>query len=603
MKFCLKKVVAAIICLAMLLGSFSSVSAFSQAEGLGVSNYYLLQDIIDLYIETSLYETDRETLIDSMLYNYLVNNPLMLAALANALLSTNDPYSAYYTAQNPFSRATSTSYGFTLADSSSFEDGDERKERAGIYVTEIIEGSNAQFAGLMAGDRFVSIDGVNVEGLTTAGIKYILNNMPYTRKNETESPVYQEFAAPDYNAERFMDFMRLSWDFTKEVKMTVERIDENGNNELVDIFVCKGIATTKDVFHSIDKQTSTALIEISAFNSDATFDQFKNAVDEVYVSGCKNIILDLRDNPGGEETSMLRMVSLFLEEGTPLYYTRSRVPDETVAKLAEGGEKYDPSQFEKILILVNENTASAAELLAYICKTQLGAVLIGKTTYGKAVGQRLYNVSTGDSFTITSLEILTLEKESYNGIGIVPDLYVPDATEKYEFPTGLSHFNHENYVTILPGAQNDAVLALEQRFGILGIMRPEKIDGIYDEATSACTMIYRNVTMGEKIPSSEVTFDMVTKMTSSINMYKNLNVHIDSQMDVAQLYIKNKSQGKRLASEYAKAEERRQKELEAERKAAQKEYEEEMRKEREALKNEQEDESEQTQESQTPQND
>lgn len=581
MKYFLKKASVILICLSVLISGGITATAISPAESLGYSNYFLLQDIIDLYLETSLYETDRETLIDTMLLNYLSSNPLMLGALANALLSANDPYSAYYSAQDPLLKATSNSYGIIVSDSDSFDDDDLRKKRPGVYITEVFEDSNAYFAGLRSGDRFVALDGVNVEGLTVSGIKYLLNNMPYVRKDASESPLYKEFSAPDYNAERFMDFSLLTWDFTREVKMTVERIDENGTPMFIDIFVCKGNSVTKDVYFSIDKETSTATVEILAFNSMATFDQFKAAIDEIYAADCKNIILDLRSNPGGYADAALGIASMFVKEGTTLYYTRTRVPDATTPTTAVSGDKYDPEQFEKFLILVDENTASASELLAYILREQIGAVLIGKNTFGKAVGQTSYQITTGDSFTITSLEILKTDHTSYNNVGLAPDLYVPDATEKYNFPTGLSHFNHENYVTIVPGAQNDAVLALEQRFGILGIIRPEKIDGVYDDATAACAIIYKNITMGEKIPSSEVTFDMVTRMTATINMYKDLNVDVNSQYDVATLYIENTSRGKRLASEYAKAEERRLKELEEERKAAQKEYEEEMAKEKE----------------------
>jgi len=585
MKIFLKKAVAALICICMLASSAVTASAMSQAEAMAYSNYYLLQDIIDIYLETSLYETDRETLINTMLFNYLSKNPLMIGALANALLSANDPYSAYYTAQDPLLRATSSSYGIIIADSESFEEGDARKSRPGIYISEVIEGSNADFADIRPGDRFVALDGINVEGLTLSGIKYLLNNLPYQKKDETASALYKEFSAPDYDAERFMQFTLLSWDFKKEVIMTVERTSDDGTTQTLDIGVSKGVSATKDVSLTIDKESSTANIQIAAFNSMSTFDQYKAALDEIYAAGCKNLIIDMRDNPGGQADAALLMASLFIDEGKELYYTRTRADNEPVPTLSSAGDKYDPAVFEKFLILVNENTASAAELLAYIYRSQLGAKLIGKPTFGKALGQTAYQISGGDSFTVTTLEILTLDKTSYNEIGLEPDIYVPDVSEKYEFPTGLSHFNHVNYVDIVPGAQNDAVLALEQRFGILGIIRPERIDGIFDEATATCTRIYKNVTMNDKNPTGDVTYDMVTRMTATINMYKDLNVAVDTEMNVATLYITNSSRGKRLAAEYVKAYEKHREKLEAEREAAQKEYEEEMRREMEELEN------------------
>ena len=586
MKTLFKKAVAALIALTLLLGTGFTASAVSQSEALGYSNYFVLRQIIELYLETSLYETDRDTLIDNMLYNYLLSNPLAIGALANALLSSNDPYSAYYSAQDPLLQTTSNSYGIIVADSDGFEEGDARKERPGVYITEVLEGSNAEFAGLLEGDRFISLDGINVEGMTVSGVKYLLNGMPYTKKNKEDSPLFRELSSPDYDAERFMDFSLLSWDFEKEVKMEVERIGEDGVPFTVEIFAAKGNTVTKDVTLYTDKETSTATISVTGFNTLAAVDQFTGALDEVYANGLKNIIIDLRDNPGGHADAAVRMASVFINEGTPLYYTRTRTEEEPLLTSAPGGQKYDPAVFDEFLILVNENTASAAELLAYILRSQVGAKLIGTSTFGKALGQTAYQTVTGDSFTITSLEILTLDKTSYNGIGLEPDIYVPDVTEKYIFPTGLSHFNHENYVTIVPGATNDAVLALEQRFGILGIIRPEKIDGIFDDATAACTMIYKNVTMRDKAPTGEVTFDMVTKMTATINGYKNMNVLVNTQMNVANLYIKNNSQGKRLAKEYVTALEKQMKALEEERAAAQKEYEEELKKQQEEAEKE-----------------
>ena len=99
-------------------------------------------------------------------------------------------------------------------------------------------------------------------------------------------------------------------------------------------------------------------------------------------------------------------------------------------------------------------------------------------------------------------------------------------------------------------------------------------------------MIYKNVTMRDKSPTGEVTFDMVTKMTATINGYKDMNVLVNTQMNVANLYIKNNSQGKRLAKEYVNAFEKELKALEEERAAAQKEYEEEMKNLREEAEKE-----------------
>ncbi len=573
MKTILKKAVAALISITLIFGAAPCASAISQSEAQGYSNYFLLQEIIDLYLETSLYETDRETLINSMLYNYLLQNPYMIGALANALLETNDPYSAYYLASDPLLRATSSSFGIIVADSSSFEENDPRKASSGVYITDVIPGSNAAFAGLLPGDKIIKLDGISVDGSTLTAVRYLLNKLPFKSKDTKSSAIHQEVTSENCSTERYMEFSKLVWDFSKEVDFVVERPLSDGTSGVFEIGVSKGVSDTKDVYLTIDKETSTAYIELIGFNTSLTAEQFKEAMTQAEDAQVKNLVIDIRSNPGGYADAAVEIASLFTEEGDLLFYTRRRNAEEEPT-YSKGGI-YDPEKYENILILTDSNTASAAELLAYILRTHAGATLIGDTTFGKALGQSAYTTTSGDTFTITDMEILTVDKTSYNNIGLEPDIYVPTVVEKYEFPTGLSHFNHENYVTIVPGAQNDAVLALEQRFAMLGLMRGDLVDGVYDDSTAAGIIVYRLIVAGDKNPDHLVTYEMVTKMTATINGYKNKYVEIDAAMNVANLYIKNHSQGKRLAKEYVNQMDKFEKQLKEEQSAAAKENEEE----------------------------
>ena len=99
----IKKIIAALLAgCAVCSGSVFNVSAQSLYTRQADENYRLLQQILDLYVDTSLYETDKETLINHMLYNFIAANPDLLPALANAALKTNDPYSAYHTSSSGF---------------------------------------------------------------------------------------------------------------------------------------------------------------------------------------------------------------------------------------------------------------------------------------------------------------------------------------------------------------------------------------------------------------------------------------------------------------------------------------------------------------------
>ncbi len=564
MKRLIKNLAAVLLSATLLLPAIPAAATAEQSvlfpqKSLGETNFELLMTILDLYLEQSLYETDRETLIETMLLNYLKDNPLSLAALANSLLSANDPYSAYYLAQDGFLSATTKSFGVYL------EQTDE-----GIFVVETLKDSNAKFVGILPGDRFVSVEGYNVEGLTLTGLQHLLSAMPLEDKNPDDSKIAGMFTSQTYDPEKYAQFSVLTWDTTKEVEMTFERTYDTGEKGLVTFSLPKGTSQGKYVTLSLYDEDKTAVIDIASFESEDVYDEFLSILDDAVASGSKNLIIDLRDNPGGYFEKALAIADLFVEGGKPMIYTRYRESTEPVPSMST--DIYYGDKFENYIVLVNENTASAAEVLANILDGYADASLIGTQTFGKAVGQDVYSVSNGDSFTITSFELLTKDMTSYNGVGLIPDVEIPLCEEKYIFPEELSHFNHANYVDIVPGAQNDAVLALEQRFGILGLLTDKAIDGVYDDATACATLIYQKVQLGNKNPSTLVTYDMVTSMTTIINSYKDRYFYTDTQLATALRYAQNKSQGKRLASEYIKAQEKLDKQREEEKEKNRQEY-------------------------------
>lgn len=558
------------------------VAASSLADANVDANYALLQDIIDLYLETSLYETDRDTLIESMLYNYLAKDPMAFSALADSLLSTNDRYSAYYTAEAGFMSGTTKSLGVIVADSATFDDETDTQRKRGVYITEVLPESNAEFAGILAGDRFVSIEGINVEGLSVTGVQYLLKLMPLVDKDPNASKVYTNATESRLDEETLAEFTMLDWDPAKEISIRFERTLSDGSYADIDVSLPRGTTRTKDIAYTYDKENRIGVISISSFGSVSMSDAFLEAFYALRDAGAEKLILDLRDNGGGYFEAAKELGSYFYEGEQVMFQTRFRGEE---AEPTYSQNNYIGDTFEEYAVLINENTASAAELFAYMLQSGVGAALIGETSFGKAVGQDVYTITNGDRFTITSFEILRADLTSYNDEGLTPDVNIALTREKYEFPSGLSHFNHENYVQIVEGAQNDPTLALEQRLNLLNLLRDDAVDGICDSSTRAATYLYRVLYMNEdaKTANGDVTFDMVTAMTATINGYKDRYVYFDSQMNVATLWLENHSRGKRLAKEYTTAEEKliaaeKQKYLE-EQEANRREYEEDMRNE------------------------
>lgn len=508
----------------------------------GEMSYGLFMNILELYLEESLYKTDKAELLEAMVRNILQSDPTVLPILANALLTSNDVHSRYYLASDGFMSATTKGFGLYL-----------EERNGGIYVNETLAHSNARFAGILPGDRFVSVEGYNVEGLSLMGLQRLLAILPLEDKNPDDSPVLSESKKEGYSPERLAELSALDWDARREVSITLERTYDTGEKGLVTFSLPRGTSDGKYVTLELHDGGATALIDIDAFAGETLYDEFLSYLEEAVAQGSKTLIIDLRDNLGGYFDTALKICDLFVEGGKPMMYTRYRDtdPESTMSTDIYYGDK-----FEEYIVLVNENTASASEILTSVLDGYRDAAVIGKTTFGKAVGQNAYTVTNGDTFTITTFELLTKDLTSYNGIGISPDIEIPLCEEKYEFPTGLSHFNHVNYVDIIPGAQNDATLALEQRFGILGLLKEGAIDGIYDDATACAIIIYKFLQMNDLTADATVTYDMVTSMTELINIYKDLYLYTDSQLAVALKYAENHSQGKRLAKEYITAQEK-----------------------------------------------
>lgn len=166
-------------------------------------------------------------------------------------------------------------------------------------------------------------------------------------------------------------------------------------------------------------------------------------------SGKKRLILDLRDNPGGSMLETRNILNFFIDQGSPLvtlkYQKKQNTYSATLPSIT------DWSQYE-IIILVNKNTASAAEVIAAVLREYMpkNLVIIGERTYGKGVVQELISFDDNSLLKYTVAEWLTPKNNtSINKVGIKPDVILSFdqtawkkekldtqlvAAEKYVFP-------------------------------------------------------------------------------------------------------------------------------------------------------------------------
>lgn len=129
------------------------------------------------------------------------------------------------------------------------------------------------------------------------------------------------------------------------------------------------------------------------------------------------IILDLRDNPGGELNAAVKVADYFVPKGPVVYVDYKRGPDEI-----HNADAYRLSL--PLVVLVNENTASAAEIVAAAVKETKSGLVIGTRTYGKGVVQSVYDLKNGAGLKLTTARYLTPKKHDINNKGVEPDVKV-----------------------------------------------------------------------------------------------------------------------------------------------------------------------------------
>lgn len=156
-------------------------------------------------------------------------------------------------------------------------------------------------------------------------------------------------------------------------------------------------------------------MEISSFD-EGTGKDFKTKFEQLKEQNIESLIIDLRNNGGGLVSEALEIADYIVDKGETLLITVDKNDKEEIEKA-----KANPIVDMPIIILVNENTASASEILAGALKDYNKAKIIGTKTYGKGVIQQLMTLSDGSGLKVTIEEYFTPKRNKINGVGIEPD--------------------------------------------------------------------------------------------------------------------------------------------------------------------------------------
>ena len=306
-------------------------------------------------------------------------------AISAMVASLEDPYSYYFDAKtfDSYEESTKEEYvgiGITV----SFD-----AEQNQMIVISPTDGSPAQKAGILPGDIVTRVDDMKVT---------------QDSYNDVVDHIRGEDAAAGTN-----------------VKIYVLR---DGEEKVFD--VTRDIIPLDTVsFKMLDE--NLGYIRISEFKH-STIEDFSEAIEAIRADGAKGLIIDLRNNPGGYADSVIKMTDMLLPKGTIAYLEDNK-----------GKKQYFYSDEDHLglpmAILVNEGTASASELMAGSTQAYGLAKIIGKKTYGKAVGQTPYMLTKDTAIYLTNARYYTPKGECIDKKGITPDIEVdlPD-----ELKTNLS---------------------------------------------------------------------------------------------------------------------------------------------------------------------
>lgn len=305
--------------------------------------------------------------IDSSYYEEADMEDLMEGAYKGFVSGLGDPYSSYMTADE-FENWMSNLQGEYSGIGVTFT-----QDREGNYVVvSVTKGSPAEAAGLKAGDILLQADGKTYDDM-----------------------------------DLFADAIRGE-EGTK-VKVTYSRDNVETTVEI----------TRKNIVqHSVEHEMideKTAYINITSF-IDNTSEDFTKALEDVEKQGAEKLILDLRDNGGGLLNACIAVADEFLDKGPVVY-----VEDKN--KKRDSYDAKDGKTQLETVVLVNENSASAAEILAAALQDN-GFTVIGKTTFGKGVIQSTIKLDDGSALKLTIMQYFSPEGKAINKKGVTPDVII-----------------------------------------------------------------------------------------------------------------------------------------------------------------------------------
>jgi len=361
-------------------------------SGIWVAFFFPLVLVVGMFIGFNLRNTLRnkpklDEVLDLINDRYVdtVNNNVLYTNAVSGILKSLDPHTIYIPADDVQGVNDELEGGFSGI-------GVEFAiVRDTIEVTSVIDNGPAAHAGVDIGDQVIKVGDSIVAGISITSERII-----HLLKGQQGSIVNVTFKRP-------------------------------GNNVLALKAITRDIIPVYSVDASIMLDGITGFIKINRFSA-TTYDEFSKALKQLKQQGAKQLILDLRDNPGGYLEAATMMADDFLDDNKLIVYTKGVHSAKTEYK-ASGAGAFESG---RLAILIDEGSASASEILAGAVQDWDRGVVIGRRSFGKGLVQKQYDLRDGSALRLTVAKYYTpsgrsIQRSFANG----KDAYMEDYEHRF----------------------------------------------------------------------------------------------------------------------------------------------------------------------------
>ncbi|OEK09469.1 peptidase S41 [Flavivirga aquatica] len=479
------------------------------AAGIFIGGKLDFTDSPDRLFSTNSKKDKLNRLIDYIEYNYVddINTDSIVDVTVNGILNNLDPHSVYIPKED-MERVAEEMKGDFVGIGISFY-----TYKDSIAVIRTIENGPSSKAGIKGGDRIIMADGDSLFGDKLKDGEII---------------------------------KKLKGSINSKVNLKVYR---KGEPKLLNFTVKRGKIPIKSVDAAYMLTEKLGYIKINRF-AESTYKEFKTGLDKLQALGAKEIALDLRNNPGGILSISEQIVDEFLEDNKLILFTKNKRGNIEKSFATNKGDFEDG----KIYVLIDENSASASEIVAGAIQDNDKGTIVGRRSYGKGLVQREMDLGDGSIVRLTVSRYYTPtgrsiqrpydkgNKDYYDeyyerlesGELLDPEKIHVDDSLKYTTPAGKIVYGGggiipDVFVPIDNSMQNETLIFLQRR-GFFG-------NFVFEELEKD-RFAYNNISRQEFINTFEVGDDLVFTFQDYLNLRTDSKITFVAYHEEVKQYIK-----------------------------------------------------------------